>query len=190
MCNALRKPMTRDEFLAWEERQDTRWEFDGFGPVAMAGGTNAHAIIQGNLSFSLHSRLRGGPCRPYGSDFKIDVDGSIRHPDAFVLCSRLPGSATVTNQPVVVFEVLSTTTSPTDRIVKAREYGNTGSIERYVILEQTSQAATVFTHMNGAWASVVVEGNVDLAMPAIGITVPLAELYLDVEFPTEDEAAA
>lgn len=190
MTNALRKPMTLDEFLAWQERLDTRWEFDGFGPVAMAGGTNAHAIIQGNLSFSLHSRLRGGPCRPYGSDFKIEVDGSIRYPDAFVLCSRLPGSATVTNQPVVVFEILSPSTSRTDRIVKAREYGNTASIRRYIILEQTSQAATVFTHRDGAWASVVVEGNVDLDMPEIGITLPLAELYLDVDFLPEDEATA
>ena len=189
MSSALRKPMTLDEFLAWEERQDTRWEFDGFGPVAMAGGTNAHAIIQGNIIIALGTRLRGGPCRPYGSDFKVEVDGSIRYPDAFVLCSRLPGTATVTNQPVVVFEVLSTSTSRTDRILKAREYGNTESIRRYIILEQTSQAATVFTHMNGAWASVVVQGDVDLEMPEIGITVPLAELYVDVEFPSDDAVA-
>ena len=193
MTNAPRKPMTLDELLAWEERQDTRWEFDGFGPVTMAGGTNAHAFIQGNLSFSLHSRLRGGPCRRYGSDFKIEVDGSIRYPDAFVLCSRLPGSATVTNQPVVVFEILSPSTSRTDRIdriVKAREYGNTASIVRYVILEPTAMAATVFTHTAGLWAGVIVEGAVDLDMPEIGIALPLAELYLDVEFLPDDEAAA
>jgi hypothetical protein len=36
---ALRKPMTLEQFLAWEERQELRYEFDGFGPVAMAGGT-------------------------------------------------------------------------------------------------------------------------------------------------------
>ena len=32
---ALRKPMTLTEFLAWEERQELRYEFDGFQPVAV-----------------------------------------------------------------------------------------------------------------------------------------------------------
>ena len=31
---ALRKPMTLAEFLAWEERQELRYEFDGFHLVA------------------------------------------------------------------------------------------------------------------------------------------------------------
>ena len=43
---AVRKPMTLAEFLAWEERQEQRYEFDGSGPVAMAGGSLAHATIQ------------------------------------------------------------------------------------------------------------------------------------------------
>jgi hypothetical protein len=29
---ALRKPMTIEQFLAWEERQPLRYEFDGFQP--------------------------------------------------------------------------------------------------------------------------------------------------------------
>jgi hypothetical protein len=39
MTVALRKPITLAEFLAWEERQPARYEFDGFEPVAMTGGT-------------------------------------------------------------------------------------------------------------------------------------------------------
>lgn len=45
---ALRNPMTLAEFLEWEERQELRYEFDGVGPVAMIGGTFAHAAIQRN----------------------------------------------------------------------------------------------------------------------------------------------
>jgi len=37
------------EFLAWEERQELRWEFDGFDPVAMTAGTRAHEIIGGSV---------------------------------------------------------------------------------------------------------------------------------------------
>lgn len=67
------------------------------------------------------------------------------------------------------------------------EYGQTESLRRYIILEQTSQAATVFSRLLGTWAGVPVEGDAELAMPEIGISVPLAELYLDVGFPAEDE---
>ena len=47
---ALRKAMTLAEFLAWEERQPLRHEFDGVQPIAMTGGTVAHAGIQRNLA--------------------------------------------------------------------------------------------------------------------------------------------
>ncbi len=38
MSAKLHQPMTPAAFLAWEERQELRREFDGFAPVAMTGG--------------------------------------------------------------------------------------------------------------------------------------------------------
>jgi len=61
----------------------------------------------------------------------------------FLSCSPQTGTATIANQPVVVFEILSPGTSRLDRIAKAREYDNTPFVQRYAIPEQTSQAATV-----------------------------------------------
>ncbi len=105
---ALRKPMTLAEFLAWEERQPLRYEFDGIGPVAMTGGTFAHAAIQRNLALSIGGRLRGQPCQFVGNDLKIQVaDGHIRYPDGMVVCTTVDPKATVARDPVVVFEVLS-----------------------------------------------------------------------------------
>jgi len=182
MSASLQNPMTKEEFLAWEERQEFKWEFDGFAPVAMTGVSIAHSTIHGNIITALNTRLRSSPCRAHGSDLKIEVgENSIRYPDVLVTCVRQPGTDRISMAPVVVFEILSPTTSRTDRIVKAREYGATPSIQRYVILEQSAQAATVFTRMLGVWASIVLEGDVALDMPEIGISVPLAELYQDVE---------
>jgi hypothetical protein len=39
MTAAQRQRMSREQFLAWEERQERRFEFDGFQAVAMTGGT-------------------------------------------------------------------------------------------------------------------------------------------------------
>ena len=38
------KPLTVDEFLAWERAQDLRYEFDGTQPVAMTGGTSRTTV--------------------------------------------------------------------------------------------------------------------------------------------------
>ena len=179
-----------DDFLAWEERQERRYEFDGFAPVAMTGGTFEHSTIQSNIVRALGNRLQGSPCRVHGSHLKIMAGGSIRYPDAFVVCGPVSRGSMVITEPVVVFEIVSPGTSSVDRIVKVREYGNTPSIRRYVILEQTSQAATVFTHLNGHWAGEVFAGDAALEMPEIDISVPLAELYVDVEFPPEEEGEA
>ncbi len=39
MSIAQRRPMSVSEFLAWEESQELRYEFDGAQPFAMAGGS-------------------------------------------------------------------------------------------------------------------------------------------------------
>ena len=137
----------------------------------------------------LGRRLRGKPCQVHGSELKIAVAGSIRYPDAFIVCSPMMRGATIVTEPVVVFEVLSPSTATTDRIVKNQEYRDTPSIQRYVMLEQEQQAATVFARAGDDWVGHVISGEVLLAMPEVGVEVPLAELYEGVAFaPTEPQS--
>ncbi len=186
---ALRKPMTLAEFLAWEERQPLRYEFDGVGPVAMTGGTAGHSIIQANLASALNSRLRGKACRFFGSDLKIEVaDGHVRYPDGMVVCTPVERKATVVRDPVVVFEVLSPSTAAKDRIVKAREYQATPSIRRYVMLEQDSIGATVYARAGEAWTHDILIAGSALALPEIDVDLPLAELYEGIDFEAEPDA--
>ncbi len=185
---ALRRPITLAEFLEWEEGQHLRYEFDGFGPVAMTGGTYGHSTIQRNLAFALTGRLRGKPCQFQGSDLKIQVgDGHIRYPDGMVVCSPVDRTATVVHEPVVVFEVLSPSTATKDRIVKAREYQATPSIRRYVMLEQDSVGATVYARSGETWTHEILVADSILALPEIGVSLPLAELYEGVVFEAEQD---
>jgi Uma2 family endonuclease len=189
MSTAMRQTMTVEAFLDWEESQPTRYEFDGFRPHAMTGGSADHSRVQRNLIMALGSRLRGGPCEAFGSELKILVAGSVRYPDAFVTCSPVQGKAPFVTDPVVVFEIISPSTSGVDRIIKNQEYRDTPSIQRYVILEQDRQAATVFSRDHGDWAGHLIADDAELAMPEIGISIPLEELYTGVELvvdlPTE-----
>ncbi len=185
MTVALRKPMTLEEFLAWEEQQDVKWEFDSERPVAMVGVTRAHAAIQGNLTVALVSRLRGSPCQFYGVDLKVKADRSIRYPDGFVTCTPGLPSDKVEHEPVIVFEILSDSTARTDRIIKNREYRATPSIRRYVLLEQTYIGATVFAREGDDWVGRTLGEGDTLALPEVGIELPLNELYEGLSYEAE-----
>jgi Uma2 family endonuclease len=181
---AVRKPIALDEFLAWERDQDQRYEFDGFQPVAMTGGTIAHSEIATNLVEALRRHLRGSRCRAFRGDLKILAAGRVRYPDASITCSPVANDADIVPEPVVVFEVLSTSTASTDRIAKNEEYRATPSIRHYVMLEQTAQAATVFSRTEEDWVGHVLTGNAALALPEVGIELPLDEVYSGIEFPS------
>jgi Uma2 family endonuclease len=53
----------------------------------MAGGTEAHNVIQGNLFAAALIRPRGGPCRPFPSDMLVKTGtGRGRYPDMTIDC--------------------------------------------------------------------------------------------------------
>jgi len=181
MTIALRRPMMLDEFLAWERGQELRYEFDGVQPGAMTGGTVEHSVIATNLVRALEDRLRGTPCRAFRGDLKILVAGRARYPDAMVTCSPVPRGTDIIPEPIAVFEVLSSSTASTDRIEKNEEYRGTPSIQRYVMLEQTRQAATVFSRAGDDWIGHVLTDRAVLVLPEIGVELPLTDLYAGME---------
>ena len=187
---ALPAPWTLAEFLAWEERQEFRWEFDGFAPVAMTGGTFRHESIGGTLRALIREKLLGGRCRVLGPTLKTLVAGRIRYPDAMVVCVPVAANQTVIADPVVVFEVLSPSTAATDRIVKLREYQATPSIQRYVMLEQDSAAATVLVRRGEEWIASALIGDDVLRMPEIGVELTITEIYADSGLDAVEETAA
>jgi len=179
---ALRRPMSIEEFLDWESRQELRHEFDGFRALAMTGGTAAHASIQANLLAALVPRLRGKQCRAYGSELKLRLAGTVRYPDALVMCVPVARDAVFVTEPSVVFEILSASSTHQDLVVKNSEYRTAPSIQRYVVLEQTHVAALMFARLGEEWVSTTVSGaDGVLSLPEIAIEISLAELYADID---------
>ena len=91
-------------------------------------------------------------------------------------------------RPVVVFEVLSPSTARDDRIVKARAYQATPSVQRYVMLEQDGVSATVYARSGETWTHEILIADSILSLLEIDVELPLAELYDGIVFETEQEA--
>ncbi len=176
MSMPQRRAMTPSEYLDWEQKQEERYEYDGYGPVLMAGAREAHADIQVNLITALRVRLRGKHWRAYGTDMKMSTGLSYRFPDALIVCGPRDSGRLIAEDPMVVFEILSDSTGGTDRITKFFEYRSVPSVQRYVLIEQHVIGAEVFARAD-EWAGHVHGAGAILALPEAGIELPLDELY-------------
>ena len=174
--SASLKPLTVDEFLAWERSQELRFEFDGIQPVAMTGGSLAHNRITTRLTVALAQRVKS-PCEPLGPELKVLTPGRVRYPDASIICSEPDEDSDIVS-PTVVFEVLSRSTALTDRRVKAMEYAAVPTILAYVMLETDRAQVTVRRRSSGWEAETIAGIEADLDLPEAGVTIPLAAIYV------------
>ena len=178
-------PLDLDGFLDWEGRKVERFErLDGVVRM-MSGGTIGHNLISANLIAALRPQLRGGPCVVQGSNLKIVARsaGAVMYPDLFVRCGPLPASATSCESPVVVVEVLSTSTAQRDLTRKKYAYQSIPSVAAIVYVSQREPWVDIVRRTEHGWADGYVEGmDAALEPPEIGVTVPLVLIYEDVAF--------
>ncbi len=174
--SAALKPLTTDEFLAWERAQPERYEFDGIQPVAMTGASSAHARLGARLIVALGNRLRP-PCEVFTNELKVLTPGGrVRYPDATVACGGIDAGSDIL-APVVVFEITSPSSMLTDRRVKAVEYAATPSILAYVMLDQERPEARVLRRAEDWRERVLDAPDSVIDLPEIGIELPLTALY-------------
>lgn len=176
MDTVLDRSWTTDSFLAWEDRQEGRHEFDGTQVIAMTGGSVAHQLIVMNLCLVLADLLADRPFRAL-HEMRLRAGARVRYPDVLVAAAPLDPAARTLTDALAIFEVLSDDTATIDRIDKLSDYAALPSLRTYVLLEQTAIAATVFQREPGGdWIAMPhTTGRLDL--PAIDISLPLAPLY-------------
>ena len=184
---ALRTPgMTREQFFDWVQHQQERYEFDGSKPVPMVRVTANHSRIAQNIYAALRSRLWDSAWEVFGPDSGVaTVGAAVRCPDALITRTKPAGADLLVPDPVIMFEVLSPSSGQVDRIVKVREYAAVPSILCYVILEYAGPGLTVFERAEAGqpWTVATLLPGDTLALPEVGIEVPVAEFYERVDLP-------
>jgi hypothetical protein len=182
MDTVLDRPWTTETFLAWEDRQEGKHEFDGRNVIPMTGGSIAHQRIVFNLCSALMGLL-GDRTLMAMLEMRLRIGIRIRYPDVVVCAGPLDQATRTLTDAVAIFEVLSDDTATTDRVDKLIDHAAVPSLRCYVLLEQTAMAATLFhREPGGAWiASAHTEGA--LVLPGLDIILPLADLYRGLTFP-------
>ncbi len=77
-----------------------------------------------------------------------------------------------------------------DRTAKLAEYKSLLSVRRYVMLEQDRVFATVITRTDTGWDHALAGPGGTLAIPEIGVEIPMAELYDGRALATPEQVVA
>ncbi len=171
-----------EEFLAMDFRGAKAELEDGL-IYMMAGGSEEHARVAGNIMVYLAPRLRGTGCRAYGSAFATRTEEkTVRLPDVSVYCNNpsAPENARkkLLGDPQVVFEVLSSSTSSYDQKVKLHEYCALAGVREVILVDPTAERIHLVQRTpNGGWTADWLTTGDDLTIPSLNLTIPRAEIF-------------
>jgi Uma2 family endonuclease len=186
MDTVLDRPWTTESFLAWEDGQEFKYEFDGQRVIPMTGGSLAHQRIVANVWLALMGLLGERPL-VVAQEMRLRIGTRVRYPDVVVCAGPLDQTTRTLMDALAAFEVLSDDTATTDRVIKLIDYAAVPSLRAYVLLEQTAVGATLFQRdPRGQW---IASGHVsgDIVLPGIDVVLPIVDLYQGLTFPTEDQ---
>ena len=175
--------MTKEAFLAWVEQREERYEYARGRVVMMVNVTRNHSRVTTNLIVALRARLRFEQYEVAAEAFAVDIGDSVRFPDVLVEPRQPDGNDLEAKAPVLIAEVLSPGSLHLDFGDKPREYLTLPSVDTYLVASPDEPRIWIWQRTNQQFPSEpeMIEG-VDkyISLPALGIEIPLAELYQGV----------
>ena len=178
-------PITVEEYLDLEQDAEIRHEYVAGQIYGMAGASEAHNLVVGNIFALLRPHLRGSSCRGFVSDMKVKVKMQqadiFYYPDLLVTCDPNDNKKYFKTSPNLIVEVLSNSTETTDRREKRLNYQSLNSLQEYVLVSQDEIKVEVYRRdKNNNWTVETLAKNDNLELNSVGLTLTMADIYEDV----------
>jgi Uma2 family endonuclease len=149
---------------------------------ARSGASHTHNILSINIIGELYGKLKGKPCRPYGSDTRVYIPDNtlFTYPDISVFCgeiSKLGNDSIIA--PTVLIEILSPSTKNYDRGGKFKLYREIPTLKEYILVDSESLGIKVF-RLNAInhWELEEIKSiNQELQIPSLQLFIPISDIY-------------
>lgn len=178
------------EYLESEKATQIKHEYIDGQVYAMAGASDAHVTIAGNLFTLLRNHLRGSGCRPYIGDMKAQVERLNRYyyPDVMVTCDPRDREFEYFKcYPSLIVEVLSDTTEAFDRGRKFTDYRHLESLQEYVLISQDTMSVECFRRNDqGRWELYPYSKGETVHLASVDFECAIAAVYEDVALAIEN----
>lgn len=178
----VHSPVDEAAYLREEETAASKHEFVGGEIYAMAGASERHNRIAGNIFFHLRSATRGKPCRAFMADMKPRLAGGTTYyyRDAMLACDPADDRPLYKQSSCLIAEVLSPATATVDVREKWTAYRGVASLRYYLLMDSERLWDRVFFRdEHDAWfeQELSTEDRIDVACDGIRLT--LDDLYED-----------
>ncbi len=172
------------EYLDREHSSETRHEFVSGEIVAMAGGSVEHGRLIARLTMLIGRSLEGKPCVVLSSDVRVRIRAADRatYPDLQVVCGAIERDdedADAIVNPVLIVEVLSDSTTASDRGDKFADYRRLRSLREYVLVSQRARRVDRYRRDGKRWVLEEFERGQRVAFESIGVELEVDALYSD-----------
>lgn len=177
MAEPARRLWRLDEFLAFDDGTDTRYElFDG-QIVAMAPASDVHGALVMRLARRIGNALPPG-CEVVGEAGIVPPEraDSWYEADLAVTCAGLTGRQFIA-EPILIVEVLSPSTAATDGDRKLPDYRTIPSLQDILVVSSTEPRIEHFRREPHGWKIHDLRGDGTLRLQGLDVTLDLAELY-------------
>lgn len=175
-------------YFAIELAHEERFEYIDGRIYMMAGASDTHSVIVNNVHGHLFNGLRGGKCKAFTNDMRTKAGKSVNYyyPDIVVTCGEreyTSGKPPTLLNPIVIIEVLSTSTEAFDQSDKASRYREIASLQTYVLIHQRAMFVEIYERFKEGWFYKAYRQAEDvIELPAIGARLLLVDIYEDVAF--------
>ena len=192
--SAAQTYLTPEEYIAFERKalpdgEIIRNEYLNGELIAMSGASRAHNLITNNISGELRTLLRGRGCETYASDMRVStpLTTSYFYPDVVVACEEPLFEDDVFDtllNPIILVEVLSSSTEAYDRGEKFAHYRQLTSLQEYVLISQDRVCVEHYRRQEKQWIFTDFQKIEEtLSLVSIQCELPLQEIYELVTFP-------
>lgn len=185
MTYALLKPLLEADYLAGEIRAKTKHEFVSGSIHAMAGASERHNTITGNLFAACHAARHGSTCRPFMGDMRLRLDGGTvyYYPDVMVVCNPADTDSMFKSLPCLLAEVSSPSTDGVDRREKLTAYLKIPTLREYLIISQDERLVDLYQRKDmNQWHTTQLVANDSFTSECLAMTLPVSALYDTVDF--------
>jgi Uma2 family endonuclease len=181
MTVAQRPKMRVDEFLAWADGREGKWELLDGTVVGMASERLGHGLTVHRVVSALQRAIATGCGSCYAVPDSVVVridDHTTFQPDALVYCGeRLPDDTLVVEAPVVVVEVLSPGTATRDLRDKLVGYFRVPSIHHYVAVDTERRIVIHHRRGEGDLIETRIFGDGTLMLEPPGLSVAVEDVF-------------
>lgn len=180
------KHFTYADYKEWELAPGERYELIHGEAYAMAGPSDKHQAVSGELFRQIANFLRGKPCKARSAPYDVRLfyedderDDTVVQPDISIICDeKKRGDEGCRGAPDFVLEILSPSNTAIEMSRKFNLYREAG-VREYWVVDPETKIAQSYAFRNDGAISTRAFGQEDRASPEIfeGLEIDLSLVF-------------